>query len=501
MVDDNPGNRALLRAYLTRLGFEALMAENGHQAIRIFKDAAPDIVLMDVMMPFMDGYSAIERIRELPSRRWTPIVIVSAMGAESDLVQGLEAGADDYLTKPLSYKVFAAKMRTLSRMLGFQRAREDAAARERVVSDAVGDGIITFNVEGRIVDCNVAASHLFGVERAAAVDASIAAFIVERERTCFMERFLACVEGQGHADFIGGMREMTAQSLDGRQFPIELRISELDVEEGRLFIAVVRDITERRRIERELATHAQRLQEYHDEAEDEAELAKDLIDRLLRHKHVAAPGVEWVLMPAQRFSGDMVLTGRSPSGRLYGLLADATGHGLAAAVSGLSLANHFYRAVEADLSLHDAVMSINEALRALLPSDRFVSVGLVRLDVAQRYGEVWVGGVPDILLLDGHGKLRRRFASAHLPLGVTGFEPDDCRPATFEWQSGERLLLCSDGVIEATNAAGEMFGARGVDAALAQGGDPLSMLRRGLDDHLQGTAAHDDVSALSLLLS
>ncbi|MFT4171602.1 MAG: SpoIIE family protein phosphatase [Rhodocyclaceae bacterium] len=501
VADDNPGNRALLRAYLARLGFSALMAENGRQAIELFESEAPDIVLMDVMMPGIDGLSAIARIRALPQARWTPIVIVSAMGAETDVVQGLGAGADDYLTKPLSYKVFAAKMRTLSRMLGFQRAQEEASRRERVVSDAVGDGIITFNAEGRILDCNNAACGLFAVSREGIVDASILAFIREQERACFMGRFRACLEGTGHADFIGNIREMTALACDGRLFPMELRVSELDVEEGRLFIAVVRDISDRREIEQQLADNAQRLQRYHDEAENEADLAKDLIERLLRHKRQPVAGVDLYVLPAQRFSGDIVMAARSQTGRLYTMLADATGHGLAAAMSGLSVVNHFYQSVDADLPVPEAIMGMNATLQALLPSDRFVSAAMVGLDEGARKGEIWIGGVPDVWLVTQTGRIIRRIASSHLPLGITSFGDTDCAPVRFAWEEPGYLLLCSDGVLEAIGSEGGMFGEEGLERALRRAGsDRLAALKLTLAEHLGGRPAHDDVSMLLISL-
>ena len=102
VADDNQGNRALLQAYLRRLNFDAIMVDDGEAAVATFKEMQPDIVLMDVMMPLMDGFEAIREIREMPCEHWVPVLVVSALDAEYDVVRGLEAGADDYLTKPLS---------------------------------------------------------------------------------------------------------------------------------------------------------------------------------------------------------------------------------------------------------------------------------------------------------------------------------------------------------------------------------------------------------------
>ena len=115
----------------------------------------------------------------------------------------------------------------------------------------------------------------------------------------------------------------------------------------------------------------------------------------------------------------MILAARSPSGKLYATLADATGHGLAAAVSVLPMVQEFYRLVELDQPLISMVESINFMLVNSLPLGRFVAASFICIDETTRQGEIWVGGMPDALLCASSGEVRRRFVSQNLPLGVS----------------------------------------------------------------------------------
>ena len=128
---------------------------------------------------------------------------------------------------------------------------------------------------------------------------------------------------------IGQIRELTGVRKDGSQFPLELGVSDITLPNRRMFIGVVRDISEMRRIQRQLAEDAARLQRYHDESEREQELAMAIMERQVRSDWLRDGAVQYAVMPARNFSGDVVAVARSPQGALYAMLADATGHGLA----------------------------------------------------------------------------------------------------------------------------------------------------------------------------
>ncbi len=128
VVDDNPANRRLLEARLNAEYFDVLTASNGTEAIEICQNTQCDIVLLDVMMPDMDGFEVCRRLRSHQATAHLPIIMVTALDQPSDRVRGLEAGADDFLTKPVDEVHLVARVRSLSRLkVVIDEMRERAA--------------------------------------------------------------------------------------------------------------------------------------------------------------------------------------------------------------------------------------------------------------------------------------------------------------------------------------------------------------------------------------
>ena len=116
VVDDVPANVKLLEARLSAEYFDVTSASNGTEALAIAERGECDIVLLDVMMPDMDGFEVCRRLKSNPSTHHVPVVMVTALDQPSDRVRGLEAGADDFLTKPVSEVALIARVRSLARL-------------------------------------------------------------------------------------------------------------------------------------------------------------------------------------------------------------------------------------------------------------------------------------------------------------------------------------------------------------------------------------------------
>jgi DNA-binding response OmpR family regulator len=112
IVDDEPRYLRLLDANLRTEGYEVVTAQDGQQAVDVFSSQPIDLVLLDIMMPRLDGFGATQRIREFSS---VPIIILTAKGDEQDRVRGLDLGADDYLVKPFSATELLARVRAVLR--------------------------------------------------------------------------------------------------------------------------------------------------------------------------------------------------------------------------------------------------------------------------------------------------------------------------------------------------------------------------------------------------
>ena len=112
VADDEPAIRDLLRDFFESEGYAVVTASDGKEALAVAREAAPDLVLLDVMMPWMDGF---EVVRELRRGGETPVILITARVGEADKVKGLGLGADDYVTKPFSFPEVAARVRAVLR--------------------------------------------------------------------------------------------------------------------------------------------------------------------------------------------------------------------------------------------------------------------------------------------------------------------------------------------------------------------------------------------------
>jgi len=369
VVDDVITNRQILQVFVKKLGHEVILAEDGQQAVETFGRESPDLVLMDVMMPVMNGYEATRGIKALCGERWVPVVFLSALDKEENLVTGLEVGGDDYLTKPINFVVLQAKLQSLGRAIQTQR-----------------------------------------------------------------QLMLANAE----------------------------------------------------------------LRAYREAQEAENTLANDILLRQLRRSGLDDPAVAHWISPAAAVSGDVVAAARADSGELFVMLADATGHGLAASISTLPLLTLFYEMVDWGMTLSAVVSRINGQLCQALPSSRFVAAALLMIDEKQGTAQAWVGGVPAVLVLGPDGTVTQTLSSNRVSLGIVEFDDEMSAVDSFEWRPGSQFAVCSDGLPEAENATGEAFGLERLRAAMASApaADRVDAVKAALRQHLGTLSPHDDVTLL-----
>jgi len=125
VVDDSRTDLAVITAMLVKMGHEVAQARSGEIALEMFRQRMPDMVLMDVVMPGMGGYDAVREMRRIAHDDWIPIIFITAMGQKDDIVRGIEAGGDDYLLKPIHYKMLHAKINALQQHLQLFRRIEE----------------------------------------------------------------------------------------------------------------------------------------------------------------------------------------------------------------------------------------------------------------------------------------------------------------------------------------------------------------------------------------
>lgn len=373
LVDDYELSRRITLHYIEKMGFSGIGVDSGQAALTFCRQHRPDLILMDVSMPGMDGLETTRRLRQQFGEDWVPIIFLTGCDAAEEVVLGLKAGGDDYLVKPVNYDLLDAKIQVFLRIAMMQK---------QIAQDAV------------------------------------------------------------------------------------------------------------------------RLKHYFQENEFEQSLALELIQRLTYRSFSGQPHIWHQLNPAETFNGDVICRSVSPPGIEYFLLADCTGHGLTAAISALPVIDGFYELVKQYLSTRLLASGINKKLHSLLPTGRFVAAALCAIDYTCHTLSVWNGGIPCVLLLDIDGSVKQKFASNHPALGVINEASFDDNVSQHSWQSGDVLVLSSDGITEARNAEGQMFGIEGVVTAAKQGWPEHigNSILDALGKHMHGDDTKDDISLLIIRL-
>lgn len=368
LAEDSPSERLLVQSSLQKLGHGVRTAVDGREAVALFDENEFDLVLMNVVMPELDGIQATRAIKAKCRQQWVPVILMSGLSALQDQAQGLDAGADDYLPKPVNFQLLNAKLRS------FQR-------------------------------------------------------IVQTTRLLARKK---------------------------------------------------------------------------EDAETEMVLATALMERLvLRQQALNDPALTWHVKPSTRFSGDVVAAARAPSGRLTVMLADASGHGLPAAIMLLPMLQVFYGMASKELPLADVVKEMNRRLSHYVPTGLYMAAVLLSIEPASNQVVIWNGGMPEGLWMrDGRQMRTTALAPRHLPLGILPFEQFDATCTTLDARAGGHLVFYSDGFAEAEDHAGAAFGVRRLHRHLLgkRAAEGFRSAIAAMREHVFVTPAHDDISIVMIAL-
>lgn len=223
---------------LEQAGHRVTHVTDGKQAVEKYQAELPDLVLMDVEMPIMDGIEATRRIKAIPVSKWVPLIIQTGLDSNRDLIRGLEAGADDYITKPVDFEVLSARLRSKQRIVDMQNSLF-------AVLDNVHEAILTIDSKGIIQRFNRAAELIFGYATGEVLGKNINMLMPEPHHSAH-DGYLAHHLATGEEKVIGkerGNGELKGLHKSGKIFPIHLAVTRVDSALGVQFVGVVRDIT------------------------------------------------------------------------------------------------------------------------------------------------------------------------------------------------------------------------------------------------------------------
>ncbi len=232
VADDIAESRRALCAMVREMGHEPIGADSGAAALELAAAQLPDVVLLDLLMPDLDGFEVTQRLRTLVTDRWLPVIVTSSLQGEEHFIHALQRGADDCLARPIHAALLDAKLRHYARVLGLQSRLAALAQRQRAIHDNILDAVVTLDHQGLVEEGNSAATAMFA-----------------RGGGSLYGQHCDRVLGAPLAELLS-QRELQLSRSDGTAFPAEVARSEW-TQEGRLHhTLVIRDLTERRHIDR-----------------------------------------------------------------------------------------------------------------------------------------------------------------------------------------------------------------------------------------------------------
>ena len=365
IVDDLEANRILLSHLAELNGHVAITCGSAEQALQAYAEHGADLIFMDVVMPGVDGYRAAQQLREVIGDYFVPIIFITALQDEDDLVRCLEFG-DDYLVRPFNQVMFNAKV----------------------------------------------AAHIRTIE-----------------------------------------------------------------------------------LHRKAQNQHEELTYLHSRLIQEQEMAQHVFDHATQVNYQNCENIETYISSASQFNGDVLLIAKSPAGGVYIMLGDFTGHGLPAALGSLPLSQLFHSLVHKQLSVGELAREMNRVLVDFLPDYMFCAAVIAELNSTGNKLRLWSGGLHDSLVLNEQFEVQQRIPSLHMPLGILEDEVFNTECREFDLLATNKVILYTDGILEASNDRGEFYGRQRFEAALQRSQCDIEKVRKGLhrfSGHQVGISTQDD---------
>ncbi|OGB72517.1 hypothetical protein C6P61_06555 [Malikia spinosa] len=512
IIDDIPLNLEVLGASLAR-EYDVQFATSGAQGLALVQQQAPDLILLDVMMPGMDGYQVLEILKSDPATQSIPVIFVTARNDVECETRALEAGAVDFIHKPINPVLVRARVRLQLAAALAQRELQhslselrQAQGRLRVLSMA------TEQSPSAVVICGPNAAIQYVNPQFCQVTGYDAAEVLgknprilnsgQNDPAIYLDMWSRLKRGEPWSG------ELINRRKSGEIFREEAHLAPIKDDEGRTlhYVAVKTDITARHQAEQALAQARQR----------ELETAAFIQHKLLFGQvptDLEACQVVCYTEPCQGVDGDFYTFTRLSSSVFEVLTGDVMGKGVTAALIGAGLKNT-YRWLFSELMAdqtpgnYPSAATLMNALHAavtpeLIAVNAFVTMSLLRIDCkAKTLSWVNAGHTPTLL---AQGQQVTELIGDNLPIGV--LEHEVYAEHKVQLQAGDTLLLYSDGLSESANSSRQYYGDQRIQQLLSQGQQAghspelmMATLRSDIEAFTEQSPAEDDRTAVFIQL-
>ncbi len=362
VVDDSKTQCKVLSVLLVEEGYKVVVANDGASGVQMYIEYKPDLVLMDINMPIMDGFEAARRIKKLSGAgNLAPLIFITSMDTEQAFIDSVEAGGDGILVRPFSPRVFKAKIKSIQRI-----------------------------------------SNLY-----------------------------------------------------------------------------------------------QQVKTLQQEQQNDAELAEKMMSEVIESRNFALDKIGVIKKAATIFSGDIQLTALCPNGDIHVLLGDFTGHGLRSSIGAIPVSETFRAMTKKGFSLFEIVAQVNQQLHNLLPGDLFFAASFACISEHEKSAYIFNAGLPDGYVFNDKGEIKYRFSSSHPPLGILTKLLPDAQLEVVAISDEDRLVFITDGIVEARDSKGELFGFDRFENAAVKGivnDGIVHSVTNCLNDFCHNMPQEDDIS-------
>jgi diguanylate cyclase (GGDEF)-like protein/PAS domain S-box-containing protein len=247
IVDDAPANLGMLRKMMVQQGYQTFVANSGERALKIARRVHPDLILLDVVMPGMDGFETCRQLKDHAATQRIPIIFMSARTETEDVVAGFDLGAVDYISKPLRMAEVCARVRTQLQIRSNSETQQEQAERLRTIVNNMAEGLLIIEADGRIQFTNPACDHYLGYQPNELAGQSIADLLSPLVAQEYLDYF-AMYAANPDTAYNHGTREVALRQSGGAIIGMDLTLTPMYLREP-LYIGLLHDITHHKQSE------------------------------------------------------------------------------------------------------------------------------------------------------------------------------------------------------------------------------------------------------------
>ncbi|MCE5286263.1 MAG: response regulator [Pelosinus sp.] len=435
IVDDSILSRKMLRNILEPDGYTIVEGANGVEAVDLFSKHQPDAVLLDIVMPIMDGLEACAQIKKLPEGKRTPIFMITSVATKEAISNAFEAGAIDYFSKPPNEMVIIQRLRRVIEARSWEDALISSQQRLHTITATMGEGLYVLNADGNVTFLNPEAEYILGWNPEEVLGKSPTATFYPEPHSTYPDAQNSNLEPAAAQEpydplFSASYDEHEYRHSNGEKFPVSSVAR--DFPDGKGCVVVFRDITAKKRAEEQLRQDillASRIQKEF--------LPGDLDNLKLR--------LDTIYHPSSHVSGDLFDYAWSPDGnRLFGYIADVMGHGIATALQASTLRAIFNVATDKTSPPNVRLATANNQIFSCFAAGSFAGALCFELDFTTNTLSYSAAGINEFLAV-----LNSTPQKLEVPGHFLGIIKDkDYALHTINFAPGDSFFFMTDGIAE-----------------------------------------------------